>query len=116
LPVEIDPGAAASLRVATGDIVRVESPHGALEAPAYVHAGAIPGVVSMSLGGGHTKYTRYASHRGANPMSIFPPAREPSSGAQLLGGVPVRLARVSGPRDFIQFSAPDREESKDNHR
>ena len=116
LPVEIDPGAAASLRVATGDIVRVESPHGALEAPAYVHPGAIPGVVSMSLGAGHTKYTRYASHRGANPMSIFPPAREPSSGAQLLGGVPVRLARVSGPRDFIQFSAPDREESKDNHR
>jgi anaerobic selenocysteine-containing dehydrogenase len=115
LPVEIDPRTASSLKISTGDMVRVESPHGTLEAAAYVHPGAIPGVLSMAIGDGHTHYTRYASSRGANPISILSPARE-KSGAQILGGVRVRLARVSGPRNFTQFSAPDREESEHNHR
>jgi len=114
LPVEIDPGTAASLRIATGDMVRVESQNGALEAPAYVHPGAIPGVLSMPIGDGHTNYTRYASRRGANPISILPPTRD-KSGAQVLSAR-VRLSRTGGPRSFTQFSAPDRDESEHNRR
>ncbi len=105
LPVEIDPATAAKLQIATGDRVRIESPLGAIEAPAYVHPGAIPGVVSMPIGDGHTQYGRYASARGANPLKIAP------------GPTRVRLARVGG-RDtsWIQFSAPDREERGFDHR
>ena len=115
LPVEIDPRTAASLHIANGDVIRVESPHGALEAPAYVHPGAIPGVVSMAIGDGHTNYTRYGSRRGANPISILGPTREKSAGALVLA-TRIRISRVSGPRNFIQFSAPDREESGHSHR
>ena len=110
LPVEIDPKTAAMLRIATGDAVRVESPHGWFEAPAYVHPGAIPGVVSMAIGDGHAHYGRYASGRGANPISILASAWEPATGALVLGGTRVRLSRAGGRRPLIQFSAQDREE------
>jgi anaerobic selenocysteine-containing dehydrogenase len=116
LPVEIDPKTAAQLHVANGDVVRVESPHGAMEAPAYVHPGAAPGVVSMAIGDGHTHYGRYASGRGANPISILAPVHEPRSGALALGATRVRIARAGPPRGFIQFAAPDREERGFDHR
>ena len=116
LPVEIDPGTAKSLRVENGDIVRVESQHGFLDAPAYVHPGAVPGVVSMAIGDGHTHYGRYASGRGANPLSILAPVYEKSTGALAFGATRVRLARAGGRKDWIQFAAPDREERDYGHR
>ena len=115
LPVEIDPKTAASLRIASGDVVRVESAHGAFDAPAYVHPGAVPQVISMAIGDGHTHYGRYASGRGANPLSILAPVWEQSTGSLVLGGTRVRVIRVGGRRDWIQFSPQDRAE-KDHHR
>jgi anaerobic selenocysteine-containing dehydrogenase len=110
LPVEIDPNTAAKLQVANGDIVRVESLHGWLEAPAYIHPGAVPGVVSMAIGDGHSHYSRYASGRGANPLSILAPVWEKSTGALVPGATRVRVARAGGGRGWIQFSTRDRQE------
>ena len=115
LPVELDPKTAAGLRVANGDIVRVESAHGSIDAPAYVHPGAIPGVVSMPIGDGHTHYGRYATGRGANPLSILAPVYEKSTGALVLGGTRVKVTRVGDRKGWVQFSTPDREE-RDIHR
>ena len=116
LPVEMDPQTARKLRVANGDTVRVQSPHGAIEAPAYVHPGAVPGVLSMAIGDGHSHYGRYASGRGANPISILAPVWDKSTGALVLGGTRVRVSRAGGPRAWIQFAAPDREEREFGHR
>jgi molybdopterin-containing oxidoreductase family iron-sulfur binding subunit len=116
LPVEIDPKTAAGLRIVNGDAVRVESAYGWLEAPAYVHPGAVPGVVSMAIGDGHTFYGRYASGRGGNPLSILAPVWEKATGALVLGGTRVRLSRAGGRRGWIQFAAPDREENAAGHR
>jgi anaerobic selenocysteine-containing dehydrogenase len=110
LPVEIDPKTAADLKINTGDRVRVESRHGSIEAPAYVHPGAIPGVVSMAIGDGHTHYGRYASDRGANPISILAPAWEKATGVLVLGGTRVKMSRVGASRSLIQFSTQDRQE------
>lgn len=110
LPVEIDPQTAARLNIATGDWVRVESPHGSLEASAYVHPAAIPGVASMAIGEGHTHYGRYASKRGANPLSIVSPVWEGSAGALAFGATRVRIARLERPSGLIQFSPNDREQ------
>ncbi len=110
LPVEIDPGTAVKLGVANGDMLRVESPHGSLEAPAYVHPGAVPGVVSMAIGDGHANFTRYASGRGANPLSILAPVWEPSTGALVSGATRVRLERAGGRGGLTQFSTADRQE------
>ena len=114
LPVEIDPQLAAHLHVSNGDMVRVESVHGWFEAPAYLHPGAIPGVVSMPIGDGHAHYGRYASGRGANPLSILAPVWEKSTGALALGGTRVRLARAGPRRDWIQFASQDRQETSEH--
>jgi anaerobic selenocysteine-containing dehydrogenase len=110
LPVEIDPQTAARLNVATGDWVRVESPHGSLDAAAYVHPAAFPGVVSMAIGEGHTHYGRYASNRGANPLAVLSPVWEESAGALAFGATRVRIARLERPPGLIQFSPIDHEQ------
>ena len=110
VPVEIDPRTAARLNVATGDWVRVESPHGSLEATAYVYPAALPGVVNMAIGEGHTHYGRYASQRGANPLSIVAPVWDDAAGALAFGATRVRLARLERPPALIQFSPNDREQ------
>jgi anaerobic selenocysteine-containing dehydrogenase len=109
LPVEIDPLTAAKLGIKTGDRVRVESPYGKLEAPVYVDPAAVPGVVSMAIGQGHQRFGRYASNRGANPISILAPAWEESTGALALGATRVRLARVGTGGGLVQFAVVDRE-------
>ncbi|MEP6961866.1 MAG: molybdopterin dinucleotide binding domain-containing protein, partial [Acidobacteriota bacterium] len=106
LPVEIDPGTASAAKIQSGDRVRVESPHGSLEASAYVHPGAIPGVLSMAIGQGHAHYTRYASGRGANPLSILAPAFETATGAVLTGATRVRITRLAGGQ-LTQYSPKD---------
>ena len=111
LPFEIDPQTAAKLNVTTGDWVRVESAAGTLEAAAYVHPAALPGVVSMAIGEGHTRYGRYASGRGVNPLSILAPVWENSTGSLAFGATRVRLARLDRkPRELAQFSPNDREQ------
>jgi anaerobic selenocysteine-containing dehydrogenase len=110
LPVEIDPKTAASLRVMNGDRVRVESPHGSIEAPAYVHPGAIPGVVSMAIGDGHSHFSRYASGRGGNPLAILAPVWESSTAALAFGATRVRLSRAGGRSGWTQFSTQDRQD------
>jgi molybdopterin-containing oxidoreductase family iron-sulfur binding subunit len=111
LPVEIDPNSAAQLNIANGDRVRVTSTKGSLEAFAYVHPAALPGVLSMAIGEGHTRYGRYASGRGANPLSILAPVWEEASGTLATGGTRVRLERIADANgELIQFSPQDREQ------
>ena len=108
-PVELDPGTAQKLGVINGNIVRVQSAHGSLEAPVYVNPAALPGIVSMAIGQGHRHFGRYASGRGANPLAILEPATEPSTGALVFGPTPVTLEVVSDERRLIQFSRQDRD-------
>jgi len=117
VPVEVDAQTAVRLNIATGDWVRLESAHGALEAPAYVHPAALPGVVSMAIGEGHAHYGRYASGKGANPLSILAPVWDHSTGALASGATRVRLARLEKkPEELIQFSPSDREQGRWGYR
>lgn len=111
LPVEIDPKTAEQLKVASGDWLRVESESGHLDAPVYVHPAALPGVVSMAIGDGHTHYGRYASGRGANPLSILSPIGDETTGEFAFGATRVRLAKLERrPGGLIQFSPQDKEQ------
>ena len=112
LPVELDAATAARLSIVNGDRLKVESPHGSLEAWAYVNPAAIPNVVSMAIGGGHTHYGRYGSGRGANPISILAPLWESSTGLLASGATRVRLSKIARPAssEFIQFAPRDREQ------
>ncbi len=109
VPVEVDPRTAEELGIRDGDHIQIESEHGSIEAPAYVHPGAIPGVVSMAIGDGHMHYGRYTAGRGANPLSILAPAFEESTGALVTGGTRVKLARLGSGR-LTQYSFQNTED------
>ncbi len=111
LPVEIDPKTAAKLNISNGDRVRVTSAKGSIEAFAYVHPAALPGVLSMAIGQGHSHFGRYASGRGVNPLSIVAAQWEQSTGALITGGTYTRLERIAGGAgELTQFSPQDREQ------
>lgn len=116
LPVEIDPVTAQRLGIATGDNVKLESASGSITAPAYIHPGAVPGVLSMAIGGGHQHFGRFASGLGVNPLEILALAYEPTTGDLATGATRVRLTRVGPGKDLIQYSAHDKEERPHGHR
>src|SRR5215210_1557460 len=69
--VEVHPETARRLDVRDGEILRLTSPHGTIEAPTYVYAGIHPDVVSVPLGLGHTEYGAYARGRGVNALDLI---------------------------------------------
>ena len=69
--VELNPEVARALDVQDGEILRVTSPHGSVEVPAYIHYGLHPDVVAMPLGFGHTEYGAFAKGRGANALDLL---------------------------------------------
>ncbi len=89
--VELHPDTARRLRIQDGQVVRIRSPFGAIEAPAILMPGLRPDAVAMPIGQGHTAYGRYAKDRGANPLAILAPVLDPRSGTLALCGTRVRL-------------------------
>jgi anaerobic selenocysteine-containing dehydrogenase/Fe-S-cluster-containing dehydrogenase component len=69
--VELHPDTARRLDVQEGEILRLTSPHGAIEAPAYLHPGIHPEVLGVPLGHGHTSYGDYATGRGVNVLDVL---------------------------------------------
>jgi anaerobic selenocysteine-containing dehydrogenase/Fe-S-cluster-containing dehydrogenase component len=69
--VELHPTTAAKLDVRDGEILRVTSPHGQIEAPAFIYPGIHPDVVAVPLGLGHTAYGAFAQGRGVNALDLL---------------------------------------------
>ncbi len=97
LPLEIDPGTAASLGVRNGDRVKAISAFGSLEARAYVNPAAIPGVVSLGLGGA------------ADALALLPPESAAGTGSQIFSCAAC-VERVERSDRFLQFTRIDRDE------
>jgi menaquinone reductase, molybdopterin-binding-like subunit len=94
--IEINPKTAAQLRIAPGDLVEVSSQHGSVRAPAILSPGIAPDLIAMPIGQGHEKFGRFASGRGANPLSILAPLAERETSALAWAATRVKLARVGG--------------------
>ena len=108
--IEINPHTAERLHIADGDIVEVTSAHGALRSPAVLSPGIAPNVIAMPMGQGHEHFTRYASGRGANPVSILGIANEPETGALAWAATRVKIARVAeADGSLILFAGATRE-------
>lgn len=69
--VEINPETAADLGIKNDELVWIESSSGRIEAMAKLFPGAMPDVISMPVGLGHTSYGRFAKNRGVNPNEII---------------------------------------------
>ena len=94
--IEINPKTAAQLHIAPGDLVAVSSQHGSVRAPAILSPGIAPDLIAMPVGQGHEKFGRFASGRGANPLSILAPLAERETGALAWVATRVKLTRVGG--------------------
>jgi anaerobic selenocysteine-containing dehydrogenase len=113
--VEINPQTANKLGISTGDLVEVTSSQGTLHSPAVISPGIAPDVIGMPVGQGHQNFTRYASGKGANPISILAPVKEPETGALAWADTRVRIAKAEGNGGLILFAGGMRE-SENEHR
>lgn len=92
--VEINPQTAQRLGIADGDRVWLETPLGRIQATAKVFIGAMPQVINMPYGFGHTAYGRWASDRGANPNDIIGSHSDPLSGVTAWSSTRVKVYKA----------------------
>jgi molybdopterin-containing oxidoreductase family iron-sulfur binding subunit len=117
--VEINPKTGERLGIQQGDLVEVASQEGSLRAPAVLSPGIAPDLLSMPVGQGHENFGRFATGRGANPLSILAPLTEHQSGSLAWAATRVKLSRVGGPEQakLVLFAGgmsgfPTEEESR----
>jgi len=66
------------------------------------------------MGQGHETFTRYASGRGANPISILAPVSEPETGALAWAATRVKVTKVAGNEKLILFAGETREHANEH--
>ncbi len=95
--VEINPKTGERLGIKQGDLVEIASQQGSVRAAAVLSPGIAPDMVAMPVGQGHENFGRFASGRGANPLSILAPLTEHETGSLAWAATRVKLARAGGP-------------------
>jgi menaquinone reductase, molybdopterin-binding-like subunit len=95
--VEINPKTGDRLGIKQGDLVEIASQQGSVHAAAVLSPGIAPDMVAMPVGQGHENFGRFASGRGANPLSILGPHGVVNTGALAWAATRVKLARAGGP-------------------
>ena len=107
--VEISTDTAAKFGIAAGDVVKVTSPHGTIEVPAYVSPTIHPGAVAVPIGHRYAPYhvPRYVRAPGApmNPLALLPGAADPASGGPAFLSVRVTLAKTGARRPLAILQA-----------
>jgi molybdopterin-containing oxidoreductase family iron-sulfur binding subunit len=94
--VEIHPDTAAQMGVRRGDLVRLQSPHGSLEAPAILYPGIHPETLAVPLGQGHGDFGRFASRTGVNTNILFDPLADNFSGGLVRAVSGLRVEKGGG--------------------
>jgi anaerobic selenocysteine-containing dehydrogenase len=93
--VEINLQEAMQKNIRTGDIVRLTSAHGSIDALAVPSPGINPGAVALPIGQGHTAFGRYANSYGVNALAILDPTADPRTGALAYSATRVTLEKVA---------------------
>ncbi len=100
--VEIHPDVARRMDVQNGEILTVTSPHGSVEAPAYVYPGLHPDLVAIPLGLGSERITDAMGSKGINALDLL--------GGEASGGfLPYTSTRVTLTKTG-RFQAPAKTE------
>ncbi|HYR89303.1 MAG TPA: molybdopterin-dependent oxidoreductase [Terriglobia bacterium] len=113
--VEINPQTAGRLQIAQGDLVEITSSQGALRVPAFVSPGIAPDVIAMPVGQGHETFTRYASGRGENPISILALVKEKETGALAWAATRVKIAKAGAADGRLVLFAGSLRENAPEH-
>jgi len=92
--VEINPETAKKMGIAEGDLVAVESIKGKIIVYAHLYEGAMPEVVNIPFGLGHSASGRWAKGIGKNPISIVEEILDPLTGNLLKDYTRVRIYKA----------------------
>ena len=106
--VEVPAEAARSLGVTRGDLVRVRSPHGAIELPVYVSESLHPKAVAIPIGQHYAPYQigRYVvAAPPMNPMALLGSTTDKASGGLAFLSVRVTLEKMGGRRPLAVLQA-----------
>ncbi len=109
---ELHPRTAQRLGVEEGDVIRITSPQGAIEARVYVYKGVHPEAVAVPMGQGHEAYGRYAQGRGVNPLKILAPVREGRTGELALYGTRVQIAKVGRKERLVRMGGTETQQGR----
>ena len=114
--VEINMRKAEELDISEGDVIRITSDAGSIEALAYPHPGVAPNVVSVPVGQGHFAGGRYAKDRGANVYSILEASSDRDTGALAWAATKVDIVKtgkwIRVPKFENTVSQPPRDEEQ----
>jgi anaerobic selenocysteine-containing dehydrogenase len=91
---EINPETAAAYDLNEDDRVIIKSPVGEIHVRICLFDGAMPGMVYLPLGLGHTAYDEFSQGKGANPNDIIQAVKDPLSGHPVWWHTPVKLIKV----------------------
>ena len=107
--VEINTQTAERLGIRQGDVLKVASPHGAIEVAAYLSPSIHPGAVAIPLGHHYAPYHVRLKYVPAtaptNPMALLPAAADAASGAPAFLSVKVTLTRTGARRPLALLQA-----------
>jgi anaerobic selenocysteine-containing dehydrogenase len=104
--VEIHPKTAMEIGVAEGDILRISSPNGSIEAPATLYPGTPRDAVAAPFGYGHTSFGRYATNRGANLSRLLGVGDEQLGGASPWRGLTVTVTKTGRHQNMPREAHP----------
>jgi anaerobic selenocysteine-containing dehydrogenase len=91
---EINPETAGSYGLKQGDEVIIQSPKGELKVRVNLFEGAMPGIVFLPLGFGHTAYDAFQKDKGVNPFEIIDGGKDPLSWQMIWWDNRVRLRKI----------------------
>jgi len=92
--VEINPKTAEEYGLGEGDYAEIQSIEGKVRVRVHLFEGAMPGVVNIPLGLGHTAYDEYLKGKGVNSNEIISVIKEPVSDLALAWGTRIKLMKV----------------------
>jgi anaerobic selenocysteine-containing dehydrogenase/Fe-S-cluster-containing dehydrogenase component len=93
--IEIHPEAAKRVGIGKGDFLRLQTPHGSFEGPAFLYSGIHPETLAVPMGQGHTAYGRFADSRSMNPVCLFSPDLDSISGSLLWSEDGVEIKKLN---------------------
>jgi molybdopterin-containing oxidoreductase family iron-sulfur binding subunit len=111
--VELHPETAEPLGLETGDVVRLETEAGTLEAPVYLYRGIRPDTAAIPLGQGHTAYGETARDQGVNPLDLLPDVADDASGVLAYGGVDVEITATGERSRLVSLQGSDVDEGRE---
>jgi len=91
---EINPETASQYGLKEGAKVTLKSSKGEIQVRVHIFNGAMPGIVFIPAGLGHTAYDKYLKGKGSNPYDIIDGTEDPLTGQPVWWNTRVEVAKI----------------------